>query len=722
MPRFPVPPDDTPADLRVREIFDEIRMYLGLSYTPEIFRAMSLNPAVLRGAWENYKATILAGRVPTGLKTLIGQAIAYLLGCPSAAVNDTADSSDRATLRASLNTRERQMLDFALQCATEPDTLQESDFDELRAAGLWDDEIFELTATAGVYMTLANFGLSIFGRVSAPSGLRGTAPLKTGLIDIPGGAPAAGQLTRTNETTISARMSTVVEIGLSLMALPTFSEIFQMLSDQAKWVLDFTQVSLSLLEGGGATYRLHTLIADCSDITCEPTVSPFVHFNATEGLSGAAIISNQPLLIADLTRQTKNSPRLEAPLIEAGIRSEMILPLRIGERTFGTLNFAARPVNAYREDDLRIGRVLALQLSAALDAARLYGQIEDERSTLLAVIQSAVEGVLMIDGGAQIILANPAVESILGVPLDDLIGQSIESAITLGTLRVLLETALETQQPCKDEIVLADGRVFEASANPVLTPSGDPIGFVTVLHDVTTLKSLSRMKSEFVATVSHDLKTPITAMKLSAGLFGRAGALTAMQTSLLDRINRSADRMLALVSDLLDLGKIEAGMTIVRAPCNLSAIAYEVVEEQRPIAESKNQTLRFEASGAFQVDGDAARLKQVIANFTSNAIKYTPNAGQITVAVHLNADQVEVTVMDTGLGIPAKDLPNIFDKFYRVDTEDRQDIEGTGLGLAITRSIIEQHDGHIWVDSQVSKGSTFGFRLAAKPHMVLAAG
>ncbi len=507
MPRLPIsldePSDDQSGDPRVRSTFDDIRTQLGFGYTPLIFRALSSNPLVLRSTWEHYKAVVLEGRIPPALKLLIGQAIAYLMGCPPAAVNDRADPTESATIRGTLNTRERQMLDFAVQTATEPQTLEEGDFDALRRAGLWDDEIFELTATAGIYLNLVNFGLSAGLGNSAKMSLRRTATFASVRDDTP---PSTS-----NELTVSARLSSVVEIGLALMATPTFSEIFQVLSDQAKWVIDFDQVSLSLLEEGGSSYRLHTLIADCSDISCEPAISPFIHFGATEGLPGAALAADRPILTADLARHPQASPQLEIPLTQAGLRSELILPLRIADHTFGTLNFLSKRADKYQSDDLRVGRVLALQLSAALDAARLYSQIDEERSTLIAVIQSEVDGVLMINEASQIIVVNPALHTIFGIDPGTVAGLALADALPNASLSTLFERAVEEGQIHTAELVLPDGRVFETNIDPVMTPYGAMVGYVAILHDVTTLKSLSQLKSEFVATVSHDLKTPITA-------------------------------------------------------------------------------------------------------------------------------------------------------------------------------------------------------------------
>ncbi len=722
MLRFSIPPDDGTVDPRVQEIFESIRANLGLAYTPLIFRALSLNPAVLSSTWDHYRASVLQGRIPTSLKSLIGQAIAYMMGCPAATLNDSSKHIESYTIRGSLNARERQMLDFALQAATEPETLEDADFDALRGIGLWDDEIFELTATAGIYMNLVNFGLSVgLGIAAKTPGATRKVDSELQRLSRDELLAMAEQFT-SNEPSVSARLSTVVETGLALMAAPSFSEIFQTLGDQAKWVVDFDQISLSLLEGENATYRLHTLIADCSDLTCEPTISPFIRFNATEGLPGSAMTTGRPILTSDLARHSQASPQIELPLTGIGMRSAMILPLRIGERTFGTLNFISRRSDAYQSDDLWIGQALALQLSAALDAARLLAQIDDERSTLSAIIQSTVDGLLMVNSSGTVILANPAIQAILNLSPAQIIGSSLDQAITQPALLHLFEQTVGdlNMQRHTAEITLSDRRIFEVSIDPVLTHFGETIGYMALLHDVTTLKSLSQLKSDFVSNVSHDLKTPITTLMLSAGMFDRVGPLNDMQKSLLTRVNNAADRMLSLVTDLLDLTKIEAGINLNLAPCDLSQAVSEVIESQRPLAEAKQQTIVMKVEPDLSsVLGDTERLKQVIANFVSNAIKYTPDNGQITVAASRALDQVQVTVSDTGYGIPAKDLPNIFDKFYRVEAEHTRKTEGTGLGLAITRSIIDQHGGHVWVESQPGQGSTFGFRLKAQPELVL---
>ncbi|MEP7286702.1 MAG: ATP-binding protein, partial [Chloroflexota bacterium] len=428
---------------------------------------------------------------------------------------------------------------------------------------------------------------------------------------------------------------------------------------------------------------------------------------------GVALSVDRAIITADLALHPQASPRLELALAQEGFRSEMVLPLRIADHRFGTLNFISKRSDTYQADDLRIGLVLALQLSTALEAARLYAQIDEERSMLVAILQSTTDGVLVVNSALNVAVANPPVAELLGIDLDSLLGAELAAVVTNAKLIELFEQVLQGSAVRDAELSLSEDRTFHLNITPVTSNFGEVLGYVAVFHDVTTLKSLDQMKTDFVATVSHDLKNPISIIKLSAAVLSKSAPLNAKQAETLDRIERASDRMLSLINDLLDLGRIEAGMGLLSLPCDLKQIAQEVIDEQNSLVEAKHLAFEFVAPDVLPaVNGDAPRLKQVIANFVSNAIKYTPDNGQVTLALqHVNAS-VELTITDSGYGIAAKDLPYIFDKFYRVYAEHTKQIEGTGLGLAITRSIIEQHRGQVWVTSQLGQGSTFGFRLA----------
>jgi signal transduction histidine kinase len=238
---------------------------------------------------------------------------------------------------------------------------------------------------------------------------------------------------------------------------------------------------------------------------------------------------------------------------------------------------------------------------------------------------------------------------------------------------------------------------------------------VTVLQDVTHLKEMDRMKSEFVTMVSHELKAPLAAIQqqLEVLLEGIAGTLNDKQTHFLLRARERAQGLVDLIAELLDLSRIEAGRTrFQQEPLDLAPIIRRVAEFVSPQAEAKKQTLTLDLAPSLPlVSADPDGMDEVFMNLINNAIKYTPEGGRITLRAEVTEDEVKIHVTDTGFGIPAKDLPRIFDKFFRVKTAETRAIAGTGLGLPIVKGIVEAHMGTIRVESQVGQGSTFTVEL-----------
>jgi signal transduction histidine kinase len=229
---------------------------------------------------------------------------------------------------------------------------------------------------------------------------------------------------------------------------------------------------------------------------------------------------------------------------------------------------------------------------------------------------------------------------------------------------------------------------------------------------VSHFKAIDRLKNEFLATASHDLKNPIFAVLGYSDLLSRAGPLSPTQTDFVGRIRNSAIQMQDLVLNLLEIARMEMSTKLKLETINLNEIITDVVEEFRPQAEAKHHTVKLSLTDKpMQVKGDKIRLQQVTRNLLSNAIKYTPNGGHIVVSNEFANGNVLVEVKDTGFGIPEESIPHLFEKFYRVRLDQTQDIEGNGLGLAIVKSIIEQHGGQVDVKSVLGQGSCFSFRL-----------
>jgi len=232
------------------------------------------------------------------------------------------------------------------------------------------------------------------------------------------------------------------------------------------------------------------------------------------------------------------------------------------------------------------------------------------------------------------------------------------------------------------------------------------------MQDITHLKDLERLKNEFVSTVSHDLRSPLTSIRGFVDLIEMAGALNEKQQEFASKIRKGVTDITELITDLLDLGRIETGADFKCEPLDLGEVIKESVDTLRGhVASKKHQLEVYMPANLSPVFGNRLRLGQVVKNLLSNAVKYTPPNGQIRLWSEEQDSQILVHVNDTGIGMSAQDQRQLFQKFYRIKTPETDDIPGTGLGLVITKSIVEKHGGRIWVDSERGKGSTFTFLL-----------
>jgi len=232
------------------------------------------------------------------------------------------------------------------------------------------------------------------------------------------------------------------------------------------------------------------------------------------------------------------------------------------------------------------------------------------------------------------------------------------------------------------------------------------------LHDVTRFKDLDNVKNEFIATASHDLKNPITTIAGFSTLLGQAGPLNEQQKDFVSRIQNATQNMSELVQNMVSLAQMDLQATQKHEPVELSALLNGIADEFAPQAAAKGQTLRADPMVvSTHVNGDPLQLKQLFRNLIGNAIKYSPQGGKIMIVACVEKENIQVDIQDTGFGIPAADLPFIFDRFYRVRNGKNNEMEGNGLGLAIVKSVIDQHGGQINVESDVDKGTRFSISL-----------
>jgi two-component system, OmpR family, phosphate regulon sensor histidine kinase PhoR len=350
-------------------------------------------------------------------------------------------------------------------------------------------------------------------------------------------------------------------------------------------------------------------------------------------------------------------------------------------------------------------------------------ELSEDRAQLLAMLTSMVEGVMVLDYKGRILQVNPALERMFGVTRAEARGRQSSEVFGHPGLNALVSTVLTTRTGQEDELILApSGRCLDVEASVAGGEQDNEACAVLVFHDITELRRLENIRKDFVANVSHELRTPLTSIKgyVEALL---DGGKDDPQTSVrfLDIILKQSDRLNLILEDLLQLSKIESGQVqFKQEPLYIGSVVERTIAMIKPLADKKqHQLISQVAANLPLINGDEERLVQVLANLLDNAIKYTPEGGQITVAARrtppsradAHRNSIELTVSDTGIGIPEPDRPRVFERFYRVDKARSRELGGTGLGLAIVRHIVEGHGGQIWVEGNVPTGSRFVVRL-----------
>ncbi len=426
-------------------------------------------------------------------------------------------------------------------------------------------------------------------------------------------------------------------------------------------------------------------------------------------LATAARDMESPLVVENLARARTLA---EPEVLEGPIKAAVALPVRTKDQVPAVMWVGYGTVRQFDASEIDLLSTLASQTAVLVENARLFQAAEGGRRRLAAILTSTTDAVLVTDRDDRILLVNPAAEQAFDITADTVVGQKVNEAELAPALARVFEEPLPPSEALTEEVPLPDGRTLYASVSTILSADGERIGRVVVMRDVTYFKELDELKSEFVATVSHDLRAPLTFMRGYATMLPMVNELSDKQREYVEKILHGVGQMSELIDDLLDLGRIEAGVGLERKPCHLGAILVEAVDGMRARATAKGLTLRLEpAEGAAVVAGDAALLRQAITNLVDNAIKYTLSGGVVTVGLSVRDEQAVIRVADTGIGIAPDDHVRLFEKFYRVKRRDTIGIQGTGLGLAIVRSIVERHGGKVWVDSELDQGSTFYISL-----------
>jgi PAS domain S-box-containing protein len=377
----------------------------------------------------------------------------------------------------------------------------------------------------------------------------------------------------------------------------------------------------------------------------------------------------------------------------------------------GAFDFIPKP---FSPDQLRA------VVNKSIKYTRALQDITDSKSRLRLMVNRLMDGVMTTDREQRIVLTNPAFLHMLGYQGENVVGHLVGEVIANETLQRMIDEALAMSPHIFTEVVQEltcesrDGReerILSARCAPFRGRTGLNLGTITVLHDITAIKNIERMKSDFVSMVSHEIRSPMNSllMQMKVILDGLAGEVTDKQREILERASGKMQSLTTMVSELLDLARIEAGLvTDEKETVDLRVLLEEQVAFHLPGAQAKNISLQLEPLPVLPtIQADRRGMEEVFTNLITNAIKYSPCDRQIFLSAALEKDYIAITVRDTGFGIPEEDLEEIFTRFYRVKDSNTREIHGTGLGLAIVKSIVTAHHGSIKVESKLGEGTAF---------------
>jgi two-component system NtrC family sensor kinase len=413
-------------------------------------------------------------------------------------------------------------------------------------------------------------------------------------------------------------------------------------------------------------------------------------FKESRGVEIAADMLERFPTLPILLFVTQEAPAMARDALRVGVSDILAPPLRI-EDIMRTVENSLKRASRIGDWTRREVRRTTVSLERRVN----------ELQKLETIFQHIEDGVMILDADYRILSINPIVRRAFGLGQKEVAGQNALEVIKHPGLRSLLETA--PINPIQYyEIDFEDGRVFSTQYTRI-----PDIGIAVTMQDITYLKRIDQMKSDFVHAVSHDLRSPLTAILGYVDLLDRVGPLSDQQKEFVRRVRVSVRNITSLVNDLLDLGRIESGFEGQKEIISLEGIVNYALDNLKSQIAAKKLQLKIEMPPQLpSLHGDPIHLRQMLDNLIGNSIKYTPDGGGISVKVESRGEQVFVHIADTGPGIPPADQPHIFDKFYRASNVASA-VPGSGLGLAIVKSIVESHKGRIWVESALGQGTIF---------------
>ena len=483
-------------------------------------------------------------------------------------------------------------------------------------------------------------------------------------------------------------LETLIQLGRSVTSTLEVDEVLKAIVDAAVEMTGSEEGSLLLLdEESGELYMR------ASRNFNDEFVNTF-RLPIQDSLAGMVLRTGEPVILDESTPQKIKTSYL--------VHSLVYVPLKLKGQVFGVLGIDNRHTRvSFKKNDILLLAAMAEYAVIAIENAQLFSETVQEKNKLDTIINRIEDGVMVLDQDQRVLMINRTARQALNIDEDFQIGTPIQNFLIDQELLGMI-TSGENSLTNRTEINTNDEHIFSAQLTPI---SG--VGLAVTFHDITYLKKLDRIKSDFVSTVSHDLRSPLTAILGYVELIERAGAINGLQKDFIGRVQSSVHNITSLVDDLLNLGRIETGFDTRKELLDLRPFIEHTIDNLYAEVQVREQKIEVNLPSSLpQIFASPIQMRQLLDNLLANASKYSPTGTTITVDLRVEQKQIILQISDQGVGIPPVDLPYIFDKFYRsgnVSTE----IAGTGLGLAIVKSIIDNHQGRIWVDSTLGKGSTF---------------
>ncbi|MBI4592939.1 MAG: GAF domain-containing protein [Candidatus Rokubacteria bacterium] len=509
------------------------------------------------------------------------------------------------------------------------------------------------------------------------------------------------------------RLQTLYGVARQMAAAHDPNEILNLIVNEAVRLLAVEAAGIRLLEGDELVLRARTESA--------AVIMSRTRVKVGESLSGRAVAEGRPITVEDLVDDPRYDPTHRRAAVELGMHGFVAVPLHAaGGRVIGALNVYTRQRRRFTDDEVTLLATFADQAATALEKARLYTEAETQRRQVVQIFESTSDGIVFVGLDGHIQSANERAAELLGFSangagsrtLAELLDGDAAGAATDRSASALSAALASPDREGEGDLVLP-GRVLHWVARPTRHASEATLGLTLTVQDVTREREISQMKSEFVSFVTHQLRTPLAGIKWLLELSTQQETGAAEAAEYVQDARASAERLIRLVNDLLDVARLESGrFKFDPRPTHLGELTQSVLDEVAPLVRDRGH--RVSLAGAAEIPrvaADAQLLRQVVLNLVSNAIKYTPGAGDIAIRMDRDGDAVLWAVRDSGVGVPQDAQHRLFEKFFRADNALSVETEGTGLGLYMVRLIVKLHGGQVWYESEEGRGSTFSFRL-----------